>query len=359
MPFAPRIRKEILDALEKHIIPALWKQQVSLGYVMPPLQFPQGISKRLLSSRLPRADEEQPEFPIEKRWAKAKLHSTHFPYLSFIYAGIADERTLVTAAQENQFKIAKGIYALRWQAPGVLLFPEGTPRNTGGKLFWEDSTPRASSMKVLQLGFLNHELLVHTSLEEVAQPFSNASHSLQIRDVSLQSLAELFLNEMRHSSFNCQETAQSLLLALMLRLRDHLRSSPIKIANTARPRIAQPQLLDARHQAVWQKIVQFIQMHLHEQLSITSIAGDANVSPAHLNNLCRRFSGTSAMKYVRLQRIAAAKVMLIGQRESINEIATLLHFSSASAFCSVFREETGLTPKQFRYQAIRESKFTS
>jgi hypothetical protein len=99
MPFAPAIRKEILQALENSIIPALWKQQVPLGYVAPPLRFPQGITQRLLSSKMPRADAKPLEFPIQSRWTKAKLHSTHHPYLSFIYEGIADERILLTAVQ--------------------------------------------------------------------------------------------------------------------------------------------------------------------------------------------------------------------------------------------------------------------
>jgi AraC-like DNA-binding protein len=141
------------------------------------------------------------------------------------------------------------------------------------------------------------------------------------------------------------------LLALMLRMRDYLQSRPVKVANTSYPRVVLPQSFNSRHEAAWQKIVHFVQMHLHEQISITTIAQKVDISATRLNSLSHQFCGVSLMRYVRQQRIAAAKAMLRTQPESIKEIAMLLNFKSAAAFCSVFRKETGLTPKQFRRQA--------
>lgn len=348
MPFAPAIRKEILQALENFIIPALWKQQIPLGYVAPPLQFPQGITKRLLSAKLPHADVKPPGYPFQVRWTKAQLHSTHYPYLSFIYEGIADERTLLTVAQANQYDVTKGIYALRWEAPGVLLFPPGAPRNGGSKIFWEDFSSHRPTTKILQLALCD-ELLVHTSnANELSEQV--ASHSLQIKDVSSCSLAKMFCQELRHSPVNHQDAAQAILLTLMLRLRNYLHSHPASIANTAHPPIPLPRPSDERNKDVWRDAVGFIQMHLHEDLSLPIIAQRAGLSPVHLNRLFHQFSGVPVMRYVRLQRIVAAKGLLAEGPENITEIATLMGFNSATVFCRTFLRETGLTPNQFRHQ---------
>jgi len=351
MPFAPRIRKDILKALDKHIIPALWKQQIPLGYVAPPLQFPSGISKRLINARMPRPDTEPPEFPVQERWTKAKLNSTYYPYLSFIYEGIADERTLITAAQAKQHSINKGMYALRWQAPSALLFSPGAPRNMGSKAFWEDSNAHPSITKILQLAF-SDEILVHIHVENALQTEEH-SHSLQIKDVSLISLASLFHEELRRLPTGNQDTAQAVLLTLMLRLRDYLHSHSASIANTSYSPVALAKPSSERNVTTWQKANSFIQMHLHEQLSLPLIAQKVAISPAHLNNLFHQFSGTSVMRYVRQQRIMAAKEILAERHESIKEIAVMLNFKNSAAFCSVFRHETGLTPKQFRRQATQ------
>jgi AraC-like DNA-binding protein len=350
MPFAPAIRKEILQALETSIIPALWKQQVPLGYVAPPLRFPPGITQRLLSSKLPRADAKPLDFPIQSRWTKAKLHSTHYPYLSFIYEGIADERTLLTAAQAEQYNVMKGIYALRWEAPGVLLFPSGAPHNTGKKVFWEDASAHCLTTKILQV-ILYDELLVHITQENAQEHVS--THSLEIKDAPLRSLAKLFCGELHHAPVDKQDAAQAVLLALMLRLRNYLYSHPTNITNTAYPPVSSLPSSNERHNDIWRDTVEFIQMHLHEELTLSLIAQRAGLSPVHLNRLFHQFSGVSVMRYVRLQRMTSAKMLLVEAPENITEIARLMGFRDVATFCRTFLRETGLTPNQYRHQKRR------
>jgi AraC-like DNA-binding protein len=87
---------------------------------------------------------------------------------------------------------------------------------------------------------------------------------------------------------------------------------------------------------------------------LPAIAQKANFSPAHLNRLFQRIYGVSVMYYVRSQRIAAAKNILENGIENIGEIAQLVGFKRANLFCRAFRENTGLTPGQFRRNAKRD-----
>lgn len=355
MPFAPRIRKEILKALDESIIPALWKQQVPLGYVTPPLLFPPNIQCDLVNSRLPRRDAKSPSFPIQASWKNAKLHSTAHTYLSFIYEGVANERTLITAAQASQYKIRKGIYTVQWQAPGVLFFPAGVSRNSGARRFFQENpNPHFSTLKILQLAFRD-KILIHTHTELVSEV--EASHSLQINDASLLALAGLFQEELQNALTIHQETAQAMLLTIMLRLRHQLASHPPSLANTAHPQTIESALPGKNTQDFCQKTIHFIQTHLHEPLSLPMIAQEIEISPTHLNRLFRQFSGIPVMRYVKLQRIAAAKTILEAGTENIAEIAALVGFGSSTVFCRVFLHETGLTPNNFRRQS-KHSKST-
>jgi AraC-like DNA-binding protein len=348
MAFPPRIRKDILAALDEHIIPPLWQRQVSLGYVAPPLRFPAGIEKHLLSRRLPRPDKLSPGFPILKIWTKAKLHSTSHAYLSFIYRGMAEERTLITAAQVAGYRMEKGVYGVRCQAPGALFFSANTPRNSGSADFSYIDSRLHLPVNILQIAFRD-EILVHIH-KRVSQQVET-THSLLVKDIHLLNLAVAFEEGLRNAPVSNQDTAQAMLLAFLLRLRHYLFSHAPRLANTAHPPSPDFQSAEGRGQEIYREIIYFIQTHLHEKISLLLLTRKFPISSTHLNRLFHQFNGIPVMRYVRRQRIEAAKTMLpVNHDESIKEIATLLQFKSTSAFCSAFRQETGLTPKQFRRQ---------
>jgi AraC-like DNA-binding protein len=356
MPTPNPIRKEILRALNEHIIPSLWQQAVPLGYVAPPLEFPLGISARLIRKTVPRAERENVGFPLQMRWPKANLHSSFYPYLGFIYEGIADEHTLITAAQSAQLRLEKGVYAIRWQAPGVLLFPPGVAHNGGGSTFWEDAG--APSMKILWMSLWS-ELSIHTHIEDGAGQ-RYASHSLQINDSAILSLAALFMEELQNARLKEQSSAWALLLSMMLRLQKNLRLGHIKIANTSRSPVLSAETFSPGDRAgtVGREAAIFIQMHLHEPLSLPVVAEKVDLSTTHLNRIFRRVYGVPVMRYVLMQRIAASKKILEVGAENIEEISQLVGFKRANLFCRAFRKETGFTPGQYRRQ-LRHDKSTS
>jgi len=228
------------------------------------------------------------------------------------------------------------------------------PRNTGKGSFWDSLDPHPAMTKFLWFECREDGVQVHTHSK--SSDFSEVSHSLLIPDLAFVTLVQLF----NDAKAGVPETAQAILLAAMLRLQDYLSEKIPEIANTSRP----PTLLlndvpsKGNSQAIWQESIIFIQMNLHERLSVASIAQQVQLSPAHLNRLFHEFSGVSLMRYVRLQRIGAAKIILAQETERVKEIAFLVGFSSASVFCTAFRRETGLTPSQFRHQSLCKSTFT-
>ena len=103
-----------------------------------------------------------------------------------------------------------------------------------------------------------------------------------------------------------------------------------------------------------QKAVEYINNHIHEQISIGSVCAEIHVSKYYF---CRKFkqaTGYTVMEYILKTRIILAKNMLENTKTTIGEISERCGFSSQSYFCRVFKEETGITPLQ--YQKQRQSK---
>ena len=59
-------------------------------------------------------------------------------------------------------------------------------------------------------------------------------------------------------------------------------------------------------------------------------------------------TGVKLTDYIRSVRLDAAKVMLLASRKDIQQISEELQFGSRSYFDRVFRQEVGISPKQYR-----------
>jgi AraC-like DNA-binding protein len=351
MPSARRVAKDILEALNTQIIPALQQQPIPIGCVALPFDFPSGINTRLVSKTVPRVSTADIGFPLQQTWPRARLLSTFHPYLGIIYEGAANEHTVVTAAQAAKYHIEKGVHAIRWNAPSALLFPPGTARNDGANVSWDFPGDKSPVIKILWFDFLAPEILVHIHTENSGDPIV-ASHSLQIHDAPLTALLGILVAQSAKELAGDKSTFQEIMLAAILRLKHHLETTPAQIANTARP-LTIPLDNNLAVNNAWQQAVIFIQMHLHEPLTLSAIAQEVKLSSVHLNRLFRQHGGVSVMRYVGQRRIEAAKKILLEGDENISEISNLLGFKRPNAFCAAFRQITGTTPAQFRRKMKR------
>lgn len=97
---------------------------------------------------------------------------------------------------------------------------------------------------------------------------------------------------------------------------------------------------------------EYIDKHLHEELSLQSAARMCHISPEHLTRQFKREKGLSFYQYVLQQRVAETKRMLQNCPEmSLTEIAYAAGFSSAAQFSRVFKSAAGLLPSQYRTQS--------
>ncbi|UYZ63800.1 helix-turn-helix domain-containing protein [Hymenobacter weizhouensis] len=74
--------------------------------------------------------------------------------------------------------------------------------------------------------------------------------------------------------------------------------------------------------------------------------------PNHLNAVVKRITGKTTSQLVQEAVMTAAKSLLLSTTLSVKEVAYHLHFSEPTHFAGFFRKHAGLTPQQFREQAV-------
>lgn len=93
----------------------------------------------------------------------------------------------------------------------------------------------------------------------------------------------------------------------------------------------------------------YIAGHLHEDLSLPTMAGLLSISPEQLIRSFKREKGMTYYRYVQLQRVRESKKLLGAYPDmAITEIAFRLGFGSSSQFNRVFKAFARLTPTEYR-----------
>lgn len=92
----------------------------------------------------------------------------------------------------------------------------------------------------------------------------------------------------------------------------------------------------------------YVQKHFKEKIYLDKAAEALGVSSSYLSRLFRKETGMRFQDYINDVKIERAKNLLLYSEESLAAIAEYINFPSQSYFGKIFRERTGMTPRQFR-----------
>lgn len=97
-------------------------------------------------------------------------------------------------------------------------------------------------------------------------------------------------------------------------------------------------------------LLAWIPSHLHERLSVTELAQQAQVSDSRLFQLFAEVLNQSPMQYVQTQRMKRARQYLQDPYLAIKQVAHLCGYQDPNLFTRIFRQQHGLSPGRWRQQ---------
>ena len=92
---------------------------------------------------------------------------------------------------------------------------------------------------------------------------------------------------------------------------------------------------------------EYVTTHIYDKIVLKDLAKELGYTAYYLSKKFQTETGQSFNNYVKQEKIALAKQLLNAPGASISDISERLSFSSPSFFSAIFREYTGLAPKEY------------
>lgn len=126
---------------------------------------------------------------------------------------------------------------------------------------------------------------------------------------------------------------------LMVLLTDIFRSLPLK---------SKQKVMDL---TMSQKLLQYINEHIMQEISATEVARALGISPYYLSHIFSEELKISFPKYVAQQRLSFACDMLRNTKKSVTEITYETGFPNMRTFHRCFKKQFGCTPTEWRKES--------
>lgn len=145
-----------------------------------------------------------------------------------------------------------------------------------------------------------------------------------------------------HSEYIAQAPGRAALMeaqlsALMVRLIRHCLP--------AGGLLAEPAAAGVDHFGAFSRL---IEQHYAEGWTVEHYARELGVTRVHLNGICRRTVGQSALQLVHQRILLEAKRLLVYTAQTVAQVGDRLGFSDPGYFTRFFKRQTGQSPRDFR-----------
>ncbi len=96
------------------------------------------------------------------------------------------------------------------------------------------------------------------------------------------------------------------------------------------------------------KAQRWMEAHLTENVSMENLAGLVGISPRHFIRRFKKSTNESPLNYLQRMRIEKAKTILETRTDTVDEITRAIGYENSSTFRKLFKECTGLSPREYR-----------
>ena len=105
--------------------------------------------------------------------------------------------------------------------------------------------------------------------------------------------------------------------------------------------------MKAEKKELMDNVLGYVEKHYAEKLTLSDIAGRFYVSESTISQTFRKKMGVSFYHWVTQRRLIAAK-LLIEEGKLLEEVAETVGFTDYSSFFRAFKQEFGISPRQYR-----------
>lgn len=95
------------------------------------------------------------------------------------------------------------------------------------------------------------------------------------------------------------------------------------------------------------EIIKLLTSHIYDDITLEDISKQTFYSKTFLNNIFKKNTGLSIMKYYTMLKIQEAK-KLLRKNLSISAVASQLNFESTTYFIKVFKKYAHMTPTAYK-----------
>ncbi len=96
------------------------------------------------------------------------------------------------------------------------------------------------------------------------------------------------------------------------------------------------------------KLIEYIHENITESITLEALAEHVNLSKEYLCSMFKKNVGLGVIEFINYHKVEESKYFLKYSNLSISDIAFLFNFCSPGYYSSVFKKQTGLTPRQFQ-----------
>ena len=151
---------------------------------------------------------------------------------------------------------------------------------------------------------------------------------------NIQSLMEALDRELHSGEYGADILEESFLSQLLITLNRLLEHQGSQLDE------------DTRMSRVVTQVIDYVNLHYGEPLSLALLADKFFVSKFHLSHEFNRQVGTSLYRYIQRKRLLMAR-QLLDKGQKPNAVAIACGFSDYTGFYRAFRAEYGLSPREY------------
>jgi AraC-like DNA-binding protein len=111
--------------------------------------------------------------------------------------------------------------------------------------------------------------------------------------------------------------------------------------------------IEIKNSKLIDQIIGYITNHIDEDITIDDIAKEFYISKFHLSRKFKKYTGTTIHRYIIQKKLIEAKELILKEMQ-IKDVYKQCGFGDYSNFFRAFKNEYGITPKQF-YEVMKNS----